>query len=130
MADTRVKRTVVGSTEPPTAGTKNRFRRTLQGIWCSLMRGETVVVLFKLYPFYLAQWFSLHKCTNPGVTVYAVAYINNAFWGHVAGACIDIQSKYVEGMNEIVIGWALMAILKARARWPNPIRFGFGLSSG
>lgn len=99
MADTRVKRTVVGSTEPPTSGTKNQFRRTLQGIWWSLTTGETVVVLFKLYPLYLAQWFSLHKCTNPGVTVHAVAYINNALWGHVAGARIDIQNMLKEWMK-------------------------------
>lgn len=52
----------------------------------------------------------LHRllgCTNLGVTVLAVAYINNAFWGCVAGPCIEVQTKYVEGTNEIVIGCLL-----------------------
>lgn len=96
MADTGAKRTVRGVHWVPVAGAKNQFRRTLQSIWCSLIRGETVLVLFKLYPFYLAQWISLHRCTNPRVTVPAVASINNAIWGHVAAACIEVQSNMLK----------------------------------
>lgn len=43
--------------------------------------------------WYLAQWIRLHRSTNPGVTVHAGAYVNNAFWSRAAKASHSCSIK-------------------------------------